>query len=158
MPDIPRLGERGGGWVFLQFLLIALVIAAGLLGPAWPDGLAHQLSAGGALLALGGGVLAALSARALGSSLTPFPRPSRPARLVERGPYKLVRHPIYLGGMLFLTGFSLAFSPWALVATAALAVLWGLKSRVEEDFLLARYPEYASYRERTRFRLVPFVY
>lgn len=158
MPEVPRLGERGGGWVVLQFLLIAIVIAVGLLGPPWPDAVARPLWVAGALLALGGGALAALSARALGPGLTPFPSPSRPARFVEHGPYRVVRHPIYLGGILFLTGFSLAVSPWALVATGALGLLWGLKSRVEEEFLGARYPEYASYCERTRFRLVPFVY
>ena len=134
------------------------MIAAGLLGPPWPDAIARPFSVAGALLALGGGALALVSARALGPGLTPFPRPSRPARFVEHGPYRLVRHPIYFGGILFLAGFSLAFSPWALLVTGALVVLWGLKSRVEEEFLAARYPEYASYRERTRFRLVPFVY
>ena len=158
MPDLPRLGERGGGWVVLQFPLMGLVIAAGIISPGWPERVSGPLSVAGALVATGGGALAVLAARVLGPSLTPFPQPSRPARFVERGPYGIVRHPIYLGGILFFVGFSLAFSPWALVGTAALGVLWGLKSRVEERFLLARYPEYASYRERTRFRLLPFVY
>ena len=39
-----------------------------------------------------------------------------------------------------------------------LAVVWGLKARVEEGFLSARYPAYTDYRRRTRYRLVPFVY
>ena len=49
-------------------------------------------------------------------------------------------------------------SPWALVPTAVLAVVWALKASVEERFLVARYPGYAGYCERTRYRLVPFVY
>jgi protein-S-isoprenylcysteine O-methyltransferase Ste14 len=69
-----------------------------------------------------------------------------------------VRHPFYLGALLVLLGWSLVFSPWALVATGALGLVWALKATVEERFLLARYPAYAEYCERTRFRLVPFVY
>lgn len=158
MPELPSLGRRGGGWVGLQFVLIAVVVAGGVLGPAWPGSLARPLTAVGAIAALAGGVLAVLSARALGPSLTPYPRPGEPARFVEHGPYRIVRHPIYLGGILFLTGYSLAFSPWALAATGALTVLWGLKAGVEERFLRERYPEYQSYCRRTRFRLVPLVY
>ena len=142
----------------LQFVLIAVVVALGLVGPRWPDSLAGALDVLGAALAVSGGVLAVVSARVLGPSLTPYPRPGEPGRFVERGPYRIVRHPIYLGGILFLGGFSLAFSPWALAATVVLAVVWGLKSSVEERFLRDHYPEYVAYCERTRYRLVPFVY
>ncbi len=98
------------------------------------------------------------AARALGSGLTPFPEPAEDARLVDDGPYAVVRHPFYSGGLLFAAGISLALSPWALVATAVLAVVWALKATVEERFLVHRYPEYAEYRTRTRYRLVPYVY
>jgi protein-S-isoprenylcysteine O-methyltransferase Ste14 len=45
-----------------------------------------------------------------------------------------------------------------LLGIAALGAVWGLKARVEERLLLARYPGYAAYCERTRYRLCPFVY
>jgi protein-S-isoprenylcysteine O-methyltransferase Ste14 len=110
------------------------------------------------VLALAGGTLAVVAARALGAGLTPFPRPNHDARIVERGPYRVVRHPIYAAGGLFLAGFSLAFSPVALVLTAVLLVVWGLKARVEERFLLEALPGYEVYMERTCYRLVPHVY
>lgn len=69
-----------------------------------------------------------------------------------------MRHPVYSGGLLFASGISLALSPWALAATGALAVVWALKARVEEEFLHERYPGYAEYSSRTRNRLIPFVY
>ena len=69
-----------------------------------------------------------------------------------------MRHPVYSGGILIAAGISVALSPWALVATAALAVVWALKARVEERFLRERYPAYAAYRERVRHRLIPYVY
>ena len=105
------------------------------------------------------GVAVAISAgRALRGNLTPFPRPGPGAFLVESGPYRVVRHPIYSGGILSLVGLSLALSPAALALTGVLALVWALKAQVEESFLCTAIPEYAAYCEQTRFRLVPFVY
>lgn len=158
MAEVPRLGERGGGWVVLQFALMAAILVLGVAGPGWPDSARWWLKGAGALLLFGGALVAVSAARALGSGLTPFPRPAAAAGLVEAGPFAVVRHPIYSGGILVFAGISLALSPWALAGTAALAVLWALKSRVEERFLVARYPAYADYCARTRYRLVPFAY
>lgn len=158
MPEIPQLGRRGGGWVVLQFALIAVVVVAGVAGPEWPSTASGLRVAVGIALVVGGAVVGALSARALGPSLTPFPHPSGEASFVAHGPYRVVRHPIYFGGLLFLAGVSLLLSPWALGVTAALGILWALKSSVEERFLVEHYPQYADYCERTRFRLIPFVY
>jgi protein-S-isoprenylcysteine O-methyltransferase Ste14 len=155
---MPQLGRRGGGWVVLQFAVIALVAVVGAVGPPWPNG----ASTVRVVLAVGligaGTAIGLLSARALGSSLTPFPHPTGGQTFVGHGPYRIVRHPIYFGGLLLLSGVSLLFSPWALAATAALGVLWAMKARVEERFLHDHYAEYAEYCRRTRFRLVPFVY
>ena len=158
MVEIPSLGARGGGWVALQFALLAAILAAGLLAPGWPDAARWWLKGAGVLLVFAGAFLIVLAGRALGSGLTPFPKPAEGATLVESGPYAVVRHPVYTGGILFAAGISLALSPWALVITAALAVVWALKARVEERFLAERYPEYAEYCARTRYRLVPYVY
>jgi protein-S-isoprenylcysteine O-methyltransferase Ste14 len=158
MASVPQLGQRGGGWVALQFALMPLVILIGLVAPAWPDVAADVLKAVGGALAFGGGVLIFLAAQSLGSSLTPYPRPVADGRITESGPYRFVRHPIYSGGALFFVGYGLAFSPWALVLAIALTVVWGLKAVVEERFLSAHYPSYAAYCSRTRHRLVPFLY
>jgi protein-S-isoprenylcysteine O-methyltransferase Ste14 len=87
----------------------------------------------------------------MGHSLSPFPRPPRDARLVDRGPYRYLRHPIYVGGVLFFAGLALVFSIYGLVLTGMLAVFWLAKARLEERHLLARFPEYADYRRRTLF-------
>lgn len=158
MVEVPSLGARGGGWVVLQFVLLATILAVGLLAPGWPDGARWWLKGAGVLLVFAGAFLLVLAGRALGSGMTPFPRPADEGRLVEDGPYSLVRHPVYTGGILFAAGISLALSPWALVPTAALAVVWALKARLEERFLAAHYPGYADYCRRTRYRLVPYVY
>jgi protein-S-isoprenylcysteine O-methyltransferase Ste14 len=156
--ELPRLGARGGGWVVLQFALLAAILVLGLVGPDWPDGARWWLRGVGVLLVFAGALIAVSAGRALGSGLTPFPRPPVEGEFVESGAYAVVRHPIYSGGILFAAGISLALSPWALVATAALAILWALKARVEERFLLARHPTYLDYRRRVRYHLVPFLY
>src|SRR5262245_20060306 len=134
------------------------VILVGLVAPGWPHEPAGALKAIGAALAFAVGVGIVLAAQALGSSLTPYPRPVAHGRVTESGPYRFVRHPIYSGGFLFFVGYGLAFSPWALVLAVALAVVWGLKAVVEERFLEAQFPGYAEYAARTPYRLIPFVY
>jgi protein-S-isoprenylcysteine O-methyltransferase Ste14 len=156
--EVPSLGARGGGWVALQFALLAAILAVGLLAPGWPDGARWWLKGAGVLLVFGGAFLIVSAGRALGSGFTPFPKPADEGRLVDDGPYAVVRHPVYTGGILFAAGISLALSPWALIPTAALAIVWALKAQVEESFLAASYPEYEAYRARTRYRLVPYVY
>jgi protein-S-isoprenylcysteine O-methyltransferase Ste14 len=75
--------------------------------------------------------------------------------LRTEGVYSVVRHPIYSGLLLLATGWSLTTSPWALLATAVLAVELDLKRRVEERFLATTYPQYAAYRSNVRHALVP---
>jgi protein-S-isoprenylcysteine O-methyltransferase Ste14 len=156
--EVPRLGARGGGWVVLQFALMAGIVVLGVIGPGWPEFARWWLKGVAVLLVFAGAFVVAKAARALGSGLTPFPRPADAGELVEDGPFSVVRHPVYSGGTLVFAGISLALSPWALAGTAALVVLWALKARVEERFLVARYPAYLEYCTRTRHRLVPFVY
>jgi protein-S-isoprenylcysteine O-methyltransferase Ste14 len=156
--EVPQLGARGGGWVVIQFVLMAAILVLGVVGPGWPDGAGWWLKGAGALLVFAGALVFVAAGRALGSGLTPFPHPSSDSELVETGPYAVVRHPIYSGGILFAAGISLALSPWALAATALLAVVWALKARVEEQFLRESFPTYGDYCARVRYRLVPFVY
>jgi protein-S-isoprenylcysteine O-methyltransferase Ste14 len=148
---------RGAGWVVVQFALMAAIIAAGWLPPDWPDGAHTVLTAAGAVLALAGIAFAVWAARSLGSSLTPFPRPLGTG-LVTSGPFAIVRHPIYTGGLAFFSGYSLFGSVPALVLTALLGLLWVGKLHVEERLLAAAYDGYAAYCLRVRHRLIPFLY
>jgi protein-S-isoprenylcysteine O-methyltransferase Ste14 len=160
---IPDLGSRGEGWVLLQsVLLIAIPVAA------WQASLTEvaetptillgrQVGAGllvGALALIG--VSLWLLRRA--SALSALPRPLDAGALVDVGPYRFIRHPIYAG--LIVAGVAIALirvSPVVAVLTAVLAVVLDLKRRREEAWLMAHYPAYAAYRSRTR-ALVPFLY
>lgn len=140
-----------------QFVLGAAIVILGTQGFAWPDAVSRWLTLVGVLLGIFGLTLFVQGISALGSSLTPFPRPSEGATFRERGVYGRVRHPIYGGVLLLALGWSLALSPLALAATALLWLLLEAKSRHEESMLLERYPEYAAYRDRVRRRFVPLI-
>lgn len=78
--------------------------------------------------------------------------------LVTRGPYRLVRHPLYLGELTAGLGIVLGASTWA-PALGAWALCVGLqlvRTAYEERALRAEFPEYSAYAERTR-RLIPGV-
>ena len=78
--------------------------------------------------------------------------------LVTSGPYRYLRHPIYVAILLFtLTGI---FSNWALAsAIAGIIIIVAVFARMvcEETLLRVRYPEYAEY-SRSAKRLLPFLY
>ena len=150
---LPRLGPRGEGWVVLQLALMAAALAGGFFPPGWPD---QVRLVGIAVAGVGAGLLVA-AARALGRSLTPLPKPRHRAELVENGPYRLVRHPIYGAGMLGFIGYGLATSLPALALAALLVPFWVLKSAVEERWLEQRFSAYSDYRSRTPRRFVPWL-
>lgn len=80
-------------------------------------------------------------------------------KVVSTGPYSLVRHPMYAGGLLYLVATPLALgSYWGLVAFAALVpfLIWRLLD--EERLLDVELPGYVEYRRKVRRRLVPFVW
>jgi protein-S-isoprenylcysteine O-methyltransferase Ste14 len=156
---LPRLGSRGEGWVVGQALLMAGVFLSAFVGRGWSGGYAvGAYVAGGTLLALGALLLVA-AALQLGSSLTPFPAP-RPAQgLVTSGAYRLVRHPMYGGGILIACGWTIVFATFTgLGLTLALALFLALKARREEVWLGERLEGYEAYRQQTRRMLLPFVY
>jgi protein-S-isoprenylcysteine O-methyltransferase len=80
--------------------------------------------------------------------------------LVERGPFRVVRHPSYTGVLLAFVGLGLFFCNWAalLVILLPIGAAFIHRMNVEEGALLSALgPRYAEYMTRTK-RLLPFVY
>jgi protein-S-isoprenylcysteine O-methyltransferase Ste14 len=137
---------------------MAGITAAFLLPPEWPDEVDDPLLVVGIVLMVVGVGLVRWAHRSLGRGFTPFTRPPPGTELAEAGPYRLARHPMYGGALLFFVGLSLVIGVVALVLTAALALLWRGKSAVEERHLSERFPDYAAYRRRTPRRFLPGIY
>jgi protein-S-isoprenylcysteine O-methyltransferase Ste14 len=80
-------------------------------------------------------------------------------RLVDTGPYAIVRHPMYTASLLLFVGMPFALrSYWSLLL--AVPMIAGLVARVlnEERFLAANLQGYRSYRQRIRWRLIPLIW
>ena len=155
-------GKRGEWYVIGQVVLFVLIALGGRLWPsaaAWPQPLATVAMWIGALLILLGGALAIGGVLALGErNLTALPYPREEASLVEKGPYAIVRNPIYTGLIFASFGWGLWLqAPLSLVFAAALFVLFDRKSRKEEAWLIERFPEYLDYCAKVK-RLIPWVY
>lgn len=80
----------------------------------------------------------------------------RGQRVISAGPYRLVRHPMYVGLMLtYLANALMLGSGWAAVIGAAISALLVWRTFCEDNFLRGNLAGYSEYAARTRFRLVP---
>ncbi len=96
--------------------------------------------------------------RALGEGLSPLVAPREPAQLIERGPYRIIRHPMYLAelAMAFAAPLTLG-AMLTVVLSVVFALLVLQRIVIEEATLRARLPAYEAYAQRT-YRLIPYVY
>jgi protein-S-isoprenylcysteine O-methyltransferase Ste14 len=117
------------------------------------------LASSGALLAIAGVALVVRSRVELGSAWSLMPKADHATGLVPTGPYRLVRHPIYLGLALFATGEALAFGNWAAIVMVLCGILPTLawRARTEEVLLRRTFGErYARY-GKERNMIIPYV-
>jgi protein-S-isoprenylcysteine O-methyltransferase Ste14 len=129
------------GWLLLRF---------------WPQTPAIQ--AAGLALTILGCSFAIWARVTLGSNWSGLPNVKREHELVVRGPYGLVRHPIYSGLLLALAGSAIAAdkSFWTL-ALVLFAGSYAVKMRQEEQLMMQTFPEdYPAYRRRVK-ALIPGV-
>jgi len=80
-------------------------------------------------------------------------------RVISTGPYAVIRHPMYSGAFIMLLGVPLALgSWWALIFVFLLfaAIVWRLLE--EEKFLAKNLLGYTNYRQKVRYRLIPFIW
>ena len=79
--------------------------------------------------------------------------------VIEKGPYKYVRHPSYTGAFMIFIGLGLALQSGAAVLTLIVLfiIAYGFRIYVEEKALISELGEpYIDYKKRTK-RLIPYV-
>src|SRR5204863_9546580 len=145
-------------------LVIMVSIAAGIYAARhWPAAtLLHgqMFAYAGVLLFVAGLFLRWWAIITLGRFFTVDVTVEKDHELVDRGPFRLVRHPSYTGVLLTFVGFAVSLRNWAALLIILLPIFAAFNHRmnVEEDALSrALGSRYADYIRRTK-RLVPFVY
>jgi len=146
------------------WLVIIVSIAAGIyVARHWPAAtLLHgqMFAYAGVLLFVAGLFLRWWAIITLGRFFTVDVTIEKDHEVVERGPFRVVRHPSYTGVLLAFVGFALSLRNWAALLIMLLPIFAAFHHRmnVEEEALSkALGSRYADYIRRTK-RLVPFVY
>lgn len=158
----PRARQERGGRapVAANVTAAAMFLASLVTASGRSDApMAVPLAVSGCLVALAGAVLVLRSRAALGPAWSFRPKADYSAGLVTTGPYRLVRHPIYLGLILVATGQGLAFGSWPalIIVSCGIVPTFVWRARVEEKLLGGVFgDDYAAYRERTKL-IVPYL-
>jgi protein-S-isoprenylcysteine O-methyltransferase Ste14 len=113
----------------------------------------------GCLLTLAGAALVLMSRAELGAAWSLVPTADQGTGLVTTGPYRLIRHPIYLGLSMLAMGDALAFSSWpaVVVVFSAIVPTFVWRAYAEEKLLTDIFGDrYARYRGQTKM-MIPYL-
>jgi protein-S-isoprenylcysteine O-methyltransferase Ste14 len=153
-----RIQKGTKGWdrvlfYVLQLLILAIFSVAGLTHglPIWP------IIVGYVLLTVGmAGNAWVLSVNKF-AEMTVRIQPGQ--KVVDCGPYRIVRHPMYTAFFPLAGGMPLALgSYWALIPAALVVILLIVRTALEDRMLRRDLPGYKDYAGRVRYRLVPGVW
>lgn len=143
-----------------NFAIVPMAVIAILIGYARIGTLSHWLFYPGLTMFLLGLALTVWAYRTLGRFFSLEVQIQGDHRVVDTGPYRLLRHPGYAGVVFGFIGLGAAVQSWVSVLLLLLATAAALayRTRIEEKFLLAELgDDYVRYMARTK-RLVPFVW
>jgi len=136
--------------VFLQLLSLIFILVS---GPIFAD------STSGFLIEMSGIFLGLLSIYVikLGNfNIRPIVKPN--GILITSGPYRLIRHPMYLAQVIAVIPLIYeSFSYWRLAVLLLLIIVLTIKIEYEEKRLLKHFKGYSDYK-KTSNKVIPFVY
>jgi protein-S-isoprenylcysteine O-methyltransferase Ste14 len=157
-----RASQEGGG----RAPVVANLAVFGLFLPSllifstnFETSAALPLALSGCLIALAGAALVLRSRTALGAAWSLVPKADQDMGLVITGPYRIVRHPIYLGLTLLATGQAVAFGSWPalFIVLSGIVPTFVWRARAEETLLSHTFGErYDLYRRRTKM-IIPYL-
>ena len=144
---------------YAYFVSVLALLASWILNAVGLGQLPNWVGWLGVLLALCGLLMRAWANRVLGAFYTRTLMVVEGQTIIRDGPYRLIRHPGYLGMILMWIGVSAATGNWIVTAIVVVAIVSTYHYRIqnEEKMLLSTLPGYAEYRSST-WRLIPPIY
>jgi len=164
VPGLRRRGatrvrqDRGSGVLIFLSIFVSIFVAFSF-GYSGLAGLSDWTFYPGIFLILLGVLVRQWAIAVLGRFFSLTVRVAEGHRVVDKGPYRLVRHPSYTGVLIMFIGLGLAVQSWGalLVLLILFGLAYGYRIRVEERTLaLELGQDYVSYAKRTK-RLIPFL-
>jgi protein-S-isoprenylcysteine O-methyltransferase Ste14 len=160
----PKQGVKSWDKLYLAVSTPLYLLAIALAGLdarfGWTDHVSPWIYTSGALIfLLGNAVL--VWARYTNSFFSSMVRiqTDRGQTVCKAGPYRYVRHPGYVGGILMALGMGVVLgSWWACIPQVGAALLLIWRTSMEDQTLRAELPGYAAYTQETRYRLLPGVW
>jgi protein-S-isoprenylcysteine O-methyltransferase Ste14 len=151
----PQAIVRNRSLVAVTAALVSCVVTLPL-GLATPIGSGARLAVADVLL-LCGAAFSLYSLLVLGRC---FSLLADARGLVTKGPYELVRHPLYLGELTAMLGFALGAKQLLVTMAAwiALACVQAVRAHQEERALTMAFPDYRAYAKAVPYRIVPGIY
>ena len=154
-------GDKGSLWLLILSItigyLLSFSIAATKMGRIYHWNL---LFAAGLIVITIGLLIRISSIRQLQQYFTYSVTKVENHELIEKGFYKVIRHPGYLGQLIIFIGISIALSNWLSVIVMFFPILIGYinRIRVEEKFMIEQMGDkYFGYQKRTK-KLLPKIY
>jgi protein-S-isoprenylcysteine O-methyltransferase Ste14 len=152
--------ERARYWLVLVIGYFLVIKSSSLPSPFDRLLVPHTTSSAwiGAVLSVSGLVFAIWARVILGRNWSGVITLKEGHELIERGPYRIVRHPIYTGILAMFAGTAIAIGYFGgFVGLLLVFVSFWLKLKREEDLMLKHFPaKYAAYQGRVK-RIIPFL-
>jgi protein-S-isoprenylcysteine O-methyltransferase Ste14 len=83
----------------------------------------------------------------------------REHHVIKKGPYGIIRHPMYAGVILFIIAIPVALGSLSgLIVSGLIAVLFVVRTQIEDRTLQRELPGYTEYTNEVRYRLLPWVW
>ncbi len=129
-------GRHGEWYVVAQVALLFIAVFGPLSWWGWPFPASKLVLVVGSLFLLLGSLLFISVILRLGANFSALPYPKAESILIETGPYRIVRHPMYSGVILIAFGWAFVMHSWLAIGTAlVIFVFVDLKTRREEIWL-----------------------
>jgi protein-S-isoprenylcysteine O-methyltransferase Ste14 len=157
-PWLPRLFKYWLPLVISIWLLFPSYASEGRVMTARMYSPSQAIAVLGMLMVIAGIAFACWARHVIGSNWSSEVQVKQGHELIQRGPYSLVRHPIYTGLLLAFLGTAVAIGEWhGLLAVAIIAVSFWFKLRLEERWMRENFGEvYVNYMHRVK-ALIPGV-